>query len=314
MNRIWIKTVLYIAVLSFMSTTLAYSQGNGDKVKIKGLITQRTGDSLVVKTPAGENVVVVLTDDTKVQKPKGLGLRRTQMSAAILIPGLKVEVNGTGNAQTKVMANTINYSQDDLETAETIQAGLTPTQHAVNLNQQAIQANKADIEKNAQGLASNQAQSAANKQQIEASQKEIQANQQEILETTKRFNDLTDYDTKADTKVSFAIGSSVISADGQAALRALARGTVNLQGYIIQVQGFADSSGNAAMNQQLSMARADAVIAFLIQNCRIPVRHIVAPGAMGTSDPAATNETAQGRTENRRVEVKVLVNKGLAGD
>ncbi len=305
MNKNWIRTVSYLALLSCMATALAYGQSNGDKVKIKGLITQRNGDSLVVKTSAGANVNVVLTDDTKVQKPKGLGLRRTQMSAAILIPGLRVEVNGTGDAQTKVVANSINYNQQDLETAETIQAGLTPTQQAVNVNQQNIQTNKENVQRNAEGVAANKAQSAANKQQIEA-------NQQEILETTKRFNDLTDYDTKADTKVNFAIGSSMISAEGQAALTALAKQTVNLKGYIIQVQGFADSSGNAAMNQQLSMERADAVIAYLIQNCKIPVRHIVAPAAMGESNPTATNETAQGRSENRRVEVKVLVNKGLA--
>jgi flagellar motor protein MotB len=66
------------------------------------------------------------------------------------------------------------------------------------------------------------------------------------------------------------------------------------------------------MNQQLSMDRAQEVIAFLLQDCNVPVRHIVAPGAMGTVDPAASNETASGRAENRRVEVKVLVNKGLS--
>ena len=86
-----------------------------------------------------------------------------------------------------------------------------------------------------------------------------------------------------------------------------------MKGYIIDVMGYADSSGTAAMNQQLSMDRAQAVVAYLIQDCKIPVRHVIAPGAMGEADPAATNETAQGRSENRRVEVKVLVNKGLAG-
>jgi outer membrane protein OmpA-like peptidoglycan-associated protein len=79
------------------------------------------------------------------------------------------------------------------------------------------------------------------------------------------------------------------------------------------VKGFADSSGNAAMNQKLSMDRAQTVIAYLIQTCNVPVRHVIAPGAMGTADPTAPNETPQGRAENRRVEVKVLVNKGLAG-
>jgi outer membrane protein OmpA-like peptidoglycan-associated protein len=297
-----------------MTTTLAYGQSKADKVKIKGLITQRTGDSLVVKTFDGANVAVVLTDDTKVQKPKGLGLRRTQMSAAILIPGLKVEVNGTGDAQTKVVANSINYSQDDLETAETIQAGLTPTQHAVKANQQNIQANKENIQTNAQGVSANQAQAAANKQQIAANQKQIEANQQEIADTTKRFSNLIDYEVKGNTKVNFTVGSSAVSAQAQAALTALAHDAVNLKGYIVQVKGFADSSGSAAMNQRLSMDRADAVIAYLIQNCNVPVRHIVAPGAMGEANPTASNETTQGRAENRRVEVTVLVNKGLAGE
>jgi OmpA-OmpF porin, OOP family len=77
------------------------------------------------------------------------------------------------------------------------------------------------------------------------------------------------------------------------------------------VRGFADSSGNAITNQKLSQDRAQAVIAFLLQGCNVPVRHIVAPGAMGISNPAS-NETADGRAENRRAEVKVLVNRQAA--
>jgi OOP family OmpA-OmpF porin len=92
-----------------------------------------------------------------------------------------------------------------------------------------------------------------------------------------------------------------------------AHDAVNLTGYMISVKGFADSSGAAAMNQKLRMDRAQVVIAYLIQDCNVPVRNVIAPGAMGTADPAAPNETASGRAENRRVEVKVLVNKGLAG-
>jgi outer membrane protein OmpA-like peptidoglycan-associated protein len=79
------------------------------------------------------------------------------------------------------------------------------------------------------------------------------------------------------------------------------------------VKGYADSSGNAAMNQKLSMERAQGIVAFLLQNCNVPLSHIVVPGAMGEADPAAPNETARGRAENRRVEVKVLVNRGMAG-
>ena len=105
-----------------------------------------------------------------------------------------------------------------------------------------------------------------------------------------------------------------MSAQAQAELKKLAQNALKLNGYIIEVKGFADSTGTAAMNQKLSEDRAQAVVAYLIQQCDVPVRHIVAPGAMGEYGAAAPNETKEGRAENRRVEVKVLVNKGIAGN
>jgi len=93
----------------------------------------------------------------------------------------------------------------------------------------------------------------------------------------------------------------------------LAENAVNLRGYIIEVMGYADSTGSAAMNTKLSEDRAKAVITYLIQQGNVPMRHIVAPGAMGEYGPAAPNETSLGRAQNRRVEVKILVNKGIAG-
>lgn len=67
------------------------------------------------------------------------------------------------------------------------------------------------------------------------------------------------------------------------------------------------------MNTKLSENRAKAVITVLMQQGSVPVRNIVAPGAMGEYGAATTNETKAGRAENRRVEVKVLVNKGVSG-
>jgi OmpA-OmpF porin, OOP family len=306
------RSIACAALLLCMTVGLAFAISNGEKAKVQGVITGRTGETLTVKTLDAGNVIVVLDDDTKVQQPKGLGLRKKQMSATVLIPGLKVSVDGVGDAQSRVVAKTINFSSDDLEMAEAIQAGLTPTKHAVGTNAQDIAANKQATETNAQGIAANQVQTAANKQQIANNQEQIDANQQEIQATTKRFSELSEYDTKGDAVVNFAVGSAAISASDKAALKQLAQSAVGLTGYLIQVKGFADSSGNAAMNQKLSMDRAQEVIAYLIQDCKVPVRHVVAPGAMGTVDPAAPNETASGRAENRRVEVKVLVNKGLA--
>jgi outer membrane protein OmpA-like peptidoglycan-associated protein len=304
MNQQRRRIVAFAALLCVLSIGSAYGVSNGEKVKTNGLITGRNGDTLTVRTLESGNLIVVLTDNTKVEQPKGLlKIRKTEMGVTALMPGLKIQVDGVGDAQSRVVANTIKFSKDDLRQAEAIQAGLAPTQQAVETNQQNIQANK-------EGVAANKVEMAANREKIAANQEQISANQQDV---NKRFSDLSDYDTKGDATVYFASGSTEISAKDKDALTELAHNAVNLSGYIVQVKGFADTSGNAAMNQKLSMERAQEVVAFLLQNCNVPLRHIVAPGAMGEADPAAPNETAQGRAENRRVEVKVLVNRGLAG-
>ena len=269
-----------------------------EKAKVQGLITSRTGDTLTIKT-SDASVTVVITDDTKVQQPKGLGLRKTQMSFAALIPGLKVTVEGAHNEQSQLVAKKITFSGDDLKTAEAIQAGLVPTQQAVATNQQNIESNKVQI--------------ASNREKIGTNEQAIAANQQDIQDVSQRFSDLTDFDTKGEATIYFSSGSSKISPKDQSALKDLAKNASGLTGYLVEVKGYADSSGNAALNQKLSMDRAQEVVAYLMQNCSVPARRIVAPGAMGTADPASTNETSQGRSENRRVEVKVLVNRGLAG-
>jgi len=302
-----IRIIVGLFTMCFVALLSANAQG--DKTKIKGLITARTGDTIVLKTSDG-SVTVTLDDDTKVQQPKGLGVRKTQMSAAVLIPGLKVSVDGTSQDATHVLAKTITFDKDDLQTAEMIQAGLNPTEQKVATNQQNISENKQNIDANQQNIEANKQGIDANQQNIAANKTSIDAN---AAETSKRFSDLSEYDTKDQLDVRFASGSTKISAGDQAALNKLAHNAVNLKGYIIQLKGFADSSGDAAMNQKLSMDRAQGVIAYLIQSCNVPVRHIVAPGAMGEVAPVASNETKSGRSENRRVEVKVLLNKGLSG-
>ena len=293
----WIAGCIALVCLQM---AMAYGIANGEKAKVKGLITGRDSDTLTLRTLESGSVVVVLTDNTSVVQPKGLlKLRKEEMGVTALMPGLKIEVEGVGDAQNRVVANTIKFSKDDLKTAEAIQAGLDSTQAAVQTNQENIQANKEDI--------------AANKVELAANREKIEANQQDIQDVNKRFSELTDYDTKASANVYFPSGSTAISVKDKDALLQLAHDAVNLKGYLVQVKGYADSSGNAAMNQKLSMERAQAVIAFLLQSGNVPLRHIVAPGAMGEADAAATNETAQGRAENRRVEVKVLVNRGLSG-
>ena len=295
-----IATCIVLLCLPFV----AYGVTNGEKVKVNGLITGRNSDSLTLRTADSGNLVVVLTDNTKVQQPEGvLKLRKADMGMTALIPGLKIQVDGVGDDQNRVVAMTIKFSKKDLQTAEAIQAGLNPTQQQVNTNSQDISANKQGVQANQQDIAASKVQIASNREAIDANQEAV----------NKRFSELSDYDTKGTVTVYFASGSTAISAKDKSALQQLGKQAADLKGFLVQVKGFADSSGNAAMNQKLSMERAQGVVAYLIQDCNVSVRHIVAPGAMGEADPASTNETAQGRAENRRVEVKILVNKGLSG-
>ena len=305
------KTMLRACLLALVVLGAACAWA-GDK-NVKGMITTRTGETLIVKGAEG-TFTVVLTDDTTTKDDKGVfGLEKQQMSNVVLIPGLKVSVDGTSDDQGRVVAKTITVDGDDLEAAEMIQSGLTPTAEQVDKNVQTLAAHQ-------EKLAGHQAQLAAQKENIEANQQNIAANKQQIQENmkdieenTKRFMALSEYDVKGQATVKFDSGSSKISAQGQEELKSLAQTATGLTGYIVEVIGYADATGSAEINTTLSENRAKAVVTFLMQQGGIPMRHIVAPGAMGEYGAAAPNETKAGRAENRRVEVKVLVNKGIAG-
>jgi OOP family OmpA-OmpF porin len=314
------KTIgVRLVALCLLASGSVFAAG-GDKTEVKGMITSRTGETLIVKSASG-NVTVVLTEDTTTKDDKGLfGLDKQHMSSVVLIPGLKVDVDGVSDEQGRVVAKTITVDGDDLETAEMIQSGLHPTAEQVATNVQNIATNQQNIGANQQNIEANKVQLAAHKENIESNQQNIAANQQKIAanvkdieENTNRFTALSEYDVKGEATVKFNVGSTKVSAKDQEDLKQLAQTATGLTGYIIEVMGYADSTGNAAMNTKLSEDRAKAVITYLIQQGNVPVRHIVAPGAMGEYGSAAPNETKSGRAENRRVVVKVLVNKGITG-
>lgn len=303
------KTIVVSLMAFFLLASV--SAFGGDKVK--GMITARTGETLVVKSGEG-SVTVVLTDDTTTKDDKGLfGLEKQHMSNVVLIPGLKVDVDGMSDGQGRVIAKTITVDGDDLETAEMIEAGLHPTAQQVAANVVTLEAHSGQLGAHGVQLAAQKENIETNQQNIAAHQQHIEQNIKDIEENTNRFTALSEYDVKGEETVNFRVGSSEISAPDQEQLKMLAQNAVQLRGYIIEVTGYADATGNAAINTKLSEDRAKAVITYLIQQGNVPVRHIVAPGAMGEYGAAAPNETAVGRAQNRRVEVKVLVNKGIAG-
>jgi outer membrane protein OmpA-like peptidoglycan-associated protein len=235
------------------------------------------------------------------------------LGATVLIPGLKVSVKGSPDDQGRFVAREIVTDGDDLEASQMIQAGLTPTADQVAKNVDTLAAHNSKLGAHDAQLSAHSENISANQTNIASNKEQIQQNLSSIQEQTKRFNSLTDFDVKGETTVNFAIGSSTVSKADAAKLAELAQNAKGLTGYIVEVTGFTDSTGSAAVNTKLSEDRAKQVVTWLQQQGGIPIRHIVAPGAMGEYGAKASNEKKKGRAENRRVEVKVLVNKGLAG-
>ncbi len=315
---------LALALMVFAASRGAVGQSvtNGESVKLKGLITSRAGETLTMRTTDSGNVVVVLTANTKVEGKKGkFGLFKKSMAVTSLIPGLKIEAHGVGNEKGQVVATSIDFSADDLQEAQAIQAGLDPTQQQLQVTEAQVKVNQQAIQTNKQGVQANKQQAQANQQAIEANQQQIEANRRNLAQVSneeadlhKRFSELTDYDVKYTATVFFPPNSHALSEKGKQDLRELATNAASVKGYVIQVAGYASTTGSAALNQRLSAQRSAAVVDYLAQTGQIPLRLILAPVAMGTTHAAASNETAEGRALNRRVEVKVLVNKGLSGN
>ncbi len=289
MYRIAKRISVHAALLCCLCGSVAFAQITaGEKAEVKGMIIDRDGDSLTIKSADGNKVVVQLNDNTKVQQPKGV-FRHKTMAETSLIPGLAVSVKGVGTDNGQITADSVRFSADDLKTAQQIEAGLHPTNQQVQTNTSGVAGNKATGEQHAGAIA---------------------ANASDVEEANKRFSQLTDWDTKGVAIMTFPTGSAVISADGKAALQQLASSAKTMKGYLIQVKGFSSTSGDAKRNQELSDQRANAVVVALQQD-GVPLHNIVNPAAMGTTDPLASNETAEGRDLNQRVQVKLLVNRGI---
>jgi len=285
---------LILAVLALTSFVAAQS------TQVKGLITGRSGSTMAVKTQDSESITVALTADTQVQEVEGaFKMRKKNLGMTALIPGLPVEVKGSMNDKHQLVADSVKFKGSDLKTAQDIQAGLAPTEQQVQANQAQIQAAEKVSE--------------AHQQEIAANQAKVAANQAAITAANKRFGELGEYNILGEVTVYFANGKVALEPQYDSQLVDLARKARTIDAYIIQVQGYASAVGSAALNQKLSMERADNVLAFLEQNGNIPLTNILAPGAMGTSNQVAANATAEGQAENRRVVVRILQNKGISG-
>ena len=276
-------------------------------VKVEGQIKGRSGNEIILQTSHNPDLIVILNDDTEVSQAQGvLKARRKEMSMAALIPGLPVKIEGTYNATHGLVAKSVTFTGGDLEQAQAIQAGVHETQAKAQKNQAEIEKQNAELK--AQNVALQQQQA-----QLAEQQAKIAENKKAIDAAVARFGQLDDYYIHDEVTVYFANGQIKVDPKYKAPLLALSEKAKTIDGYMIEVKGYASSVSSKTLNQQLSEDRADKVTNILLQDGHVPLTRMLAPAAMGESRQVGNDKTAEGQAENRRVVVRVLQNKAIAG-
>jgi OmpA-OmpF porin, OOP family len=286
----------------------AFCVAAAETVKIEGIIAGRSGDEIIVQFANDADLAFQLTDTTEVSQIGGLfNARRKQMAMAALIPGLKVKVEGVYNEQRQVLATKINFKGGDLEDARKSQAAMRELKVQNAQQQEELDRKSAELKAQKDALEKQQAQLIEHQQQIEANKAAIAAN-------TARFGQLDDYYIWDEVTILFGNGKVKVDPKYEAPLLALAEKAKTVDGYVIEVKGYASSTGSASTNQKLSEDRAANVTNILLQKGHISLTRMLAPGAMGESQQVSkTDKTAESQAENRRVVVRVLQNKAIAG-
>ena len=128
-----------------------------------------------------------------------------------------------------------------------------------------------------------------------------------------RMGDIDKYNIKSTTNVHFGTSKASLSPDDKTGLCTAASQAEGVDNALILVVGYTDSTGPEEVNQTLSEKRASSVINYLQQACHWKPYRMLTPTGMAMADPLASNDTPEGKAQNRRVSVNVLVSKAVDG-
>jgi len=293
------------------ATAGARTVASGEKMKIKGVVTRRDADTFTVRDMNGVDTTIRLDERTSVKTKGGFLRGGSNYGQTQILRGLNLEVEGRGNGSGELIAEKVRFNDSDLRVARAVESRAAPLEDRASTTETKL----SQVEQNAQRLSGQMDELAAvantAKGGAKAAQETADAAVSGVNLTNERISALDDYVPQTVLAVNFRTGSAVLSADSKTKLDELATKALNSKGYVLEVSGFTDTTGSTARNRALSQRRADNVIRYLVENHQIPLRRIVTPYGFGESNPVAENNSRTGRAENRRVEVKLLVNKGL---
>ena len=300
--------------LSFAMVTSLGLVANAQQAIVEGMVIGRDGPAMSVKTADSPRVTVLLSDTTKATEKGGfLGLGKKDLGIAALVPGLSVRVEGAYNPDHQLMAKKVVFSKNSMIVAKQIDAGLYPTKDQIAAAQDQLRSDRKDIQQSQDAISKNSQDIDATKQGLDATNQATAGNTQAIGKTNTRFGALDQFEEKGSITVNFANGKATVSPKDKDQLTDFVKSAANTPGFMIEVQGYASTTGSATLNQRLSAERAEAVLAIIQQTGVVPMTRILAPAAMGTTNEVADDHTKSGQAQNRRVVVTIVVNKGITG-
>ncbi len=305
-----VKKISILALLFSFGVVGALAQGAqlrtlaaGQKYKIKGVIVSKENDSTyVVRDMVGVDTKIVVAPNASIKNNSFWGGDKYPVTS--LVRGLNLEVEGIGDSTGSLSVNKVRFDKNNLLTAQSIDSRVTPAEERLTAAEQNAQRVSGQIDEL-------MAISNAAKGGAKAAQDTADAAVAGVNATNKRISDLDDYVVQSTATVNFKVGSAVLSPEAKASLDEIATASTSLKGYTIEVTGFASSDGNAKMNKILSERRAQAVKDYLIEVHNIPLRRIGTSYGFGELQAVADNSTREGREQNRRVEIKLLVSRGI---
>jgi OmpA-OmpF porin, OOP family len=302
-----VQRIAHVVTQSLIGLALLNTAAAAQSVKAEGLIKARNGDAMILQTSDAPKLTVLLTDSTQVGQVQGVfKARRREMSMAALIPGLAVKIEGSYNDQNVLVAKSVSFKGNDLQDAQKIEAGMHEAKVQAQQHEDELEKQNAALKAQNEALQQQQAQ-------LSEHQAKIAANKAAIDAAVARFGQLDDYYIFDEVTVYFGNGKTKVDQKYVPELLALAEKAKTVNGYMIEVKGYASSVGSVGLNQQLSEDRADEVTNILVQQGHIPLTRMLAPGAMGEAHQIGNDRTAEGEAKNRRVVARVLQNKGIAG-
>src|SRR6185295_2543450 len=216
---------------------------SGQKMKIKGVVTRRDADTFTVQDMNGVDTFVRLNDKTSVKTHGGFLRGGTNYATTNILRGLNLEVEGRGNG-TELVAEKIRFNDSDLRTARAVESRATPLEQRAS----DTEAKLTQVEANAQRLSGQleelAAVSNAARGGAKAAQETADAAVAGVNATNERISALDDYVPQETAAVTFRIGSAVLNPENKAKFDAIATKALNAKGYVVEVTGYADSTGN----------------------------------------------------------------------